>query len=106
MKETLEHYDELRKQQGFQDGADIDWEGRIQEKEDSELNCSAIDISDQAYNKQDGKEWVVQENDFNLLNGDLKIQIPRGGDLIGINKLKVVVVKVILRGALNNEVIK
>ena len=65
-----------------------------------------MDIRDEAYDKQDGKEWVISENDFNLLNGDLKIQIPKGGDLLGINKLKVVVLKVILRGALNNEVIK
>jgi hypothetical protein len=40
------------------------------------------------------------------LNGDLKIQIPKGGDLLGINNLKIIVVRIILRGALNNEQVK
>jgi hypothetical protein len=38
---------------------DIDWDGRIHEKEDGELNCSLVELNEQPYEKQDGKEWVV-----------------------------------------------
>lgn len=59
-----------------------------------------MDPNEKEYEHQEGKEWVIDEKDVTAINGNLRIQIPKG--FIEDKDIKAIIIKVTVMGAQEN----